>query len=107
MDDSRAPADDETPPALLGRWRLLRADATLDFAPGARMEFQSGGRLLYTFDVGGRRATVPLVYRVHGETLRTDNPAAPHLAVTRFEFGPGDVLILDFAGARALFVREI
>jgi hypothetical protein len=107
MHEGSTPRDDETPSALLGRWRLVRADATLDFAPGARMEFQPGGRLLYTFEVGGRLATAPLVYRVEGDALRTDNPAAPHLAVTRFEFGPGDVLILDFAGARALFVREL
>ncbi len=97
---------DEHAPALLGRWRLLRADATLDFAPGVSMDFRSGGRLLYGFDVGDRRETVRLIYRVDGNELHTDNPATTHEVSTHFAFGEGGVLILDFAGARAWFVRE-
>jgi len=59
-------------PALLGRWRLLRADAALDFAPGVSMEFQPGGRLLYAFDAGDRRQVLPLWYRVEGDQLHTE-----------------------------------
>ena len=92
---------------LLGRGRLLRADDVLDFAPGVRMDFRSGGRLLYGFDVGDRREIVSLLYRVEGDTLHTDNPATTHEVSTHFRIGEGDVLILDFAGARAWFVREL
>jgi hypothetical protein len=92
---------------LLGRWRLLRADSTLGFAAGVRMEFLPDGQLRYTIPVDGREMVVELIYRVEGDILRTDNPVAPHATATRFEFGPGDVLILDFAGARAWFVREL
>lgn len=92
--------------AILGRWRLLRAHHTLDFAPEAGMEFLDGGRLHYSFAVGDRRQVVDLVYRVEGDELRTDNPAATHETVVRWRIGAGDVLVLDFAGAEACFVRE-
>lgn len=93
--------------SLLGRWRLLRADPALEFAAGVRMEFLPDGRLLYTIPVANRDLVVELIYRVEGDTLRTDNPLAPHATATHVEFGPGDVLILDFAGQRAWFVREL
>jgi hypothetical protein len=92
---------------LLGRWRLFRADASLDFAPNVRMEFLAGGRLRYAFDAGENPQSLMLVYRVEGDTLFTDNPAASHAATSRFWFGPGDVLALDFAGAVAWFLREV
>ena len=104
---SESSLPDERADPLLGRWRLLRADSALDFAPGVRMDFRSGGRLLYGFDVGERREVVPLLYRVEGDVLHTDNPATTHEVSTHFLIGVGDVLILDFAGARAWFVREL
>ncbi len=91
---------------LLGTWQLLRADPTLDFAPGVRMQFLSDGQLLYHVDVGGRDQVISLVYRMNGEVLTTDNPAAPHSMSVRCVHGEGDVLILDFAGALAMLVRE-
>jgi len=103
------PADGGAPAApawLLGRWRLLRADPTLTFAPGVTMEFQPGGRLLYGIEVDGQTHMLALVYRADDDTLRTDNPAAPHAVSTRFTHGEGDALVFDFSGARAWFVRE-
>jgi hypothetical protein len=97
----------DDPGRLLGRWRLLRADANLDFAPNARMEFLTGGRLRYAFDAGDHRQVVMLVYRVDGDMLLTDNPASPHARSTRFRFGAGDSLVLEFAEATAWFVREL
>ena len=98
--------DDPAPAWLLGCWRLMQSDPTLDFGPGVRMEFQRGGHLRYTLAVDGRELVVPLIYRTTGDLLETDNPAAPHAMSTRFSLGAGDVLIFDFAGARAMFVRE-
>jgi hypothetical protein len=92
---------------LLGSWRLLRAEGSLDFAPDARLEFQAGGRLRYSFTAGGHETSMMLVYRIDGDLLLSDNPAAPHARSTRFAFGAGDVLVLDFAEARAWFVREL
>ena len=99
-------ADDPTPSWLLGSWRLMQSDPSLDFGPGVRMEFQGGGHLRYILSVDGRELVVPLVYRTTGDLLETDNPAAPHAMSTRFTLGAGDMLILDFAGAQAIFVRE-
>ena len=97
---------DPVPPWLLGRWRLMRSDPALDFGPGVRMEFLLGGHLRYILSIDGHELVVPLVYRTTGDLLETDNPAAPHAMSTRFSLGAGDMLILDFAGAHAIFVRE-
>ncbi|WP_310569451.1 hypothetical protein [Gemmatimonas sp.] len=92
---------------LLGIWRLMRADASLDFAPGVRMEFLLDGVLRYHVDVGGQDQSLDLVYRVDGEMLHTDNPAAPHSMSVRIEHGVGDILLLDFGGPKAMLVREV
>jgi hypothetical protein len=94
------------PQWLFGRWRLLRAEAALDFAPGVRMDFQEGGRLLYTIVVEGQSHVIRLIYRVCGDELRTDNPDHPHATSSRISLGEGGVLVVDFSGARAWFVRE-
>ena len=110
MSSRRAPGPRVTElpdPRLLGRWRLFRADPSLDFAPNVRMEFLSGGRLRYSFDTGDASQSLMLIYRVEGDMLFTDNPAAPHAISSRFWFGEGDVLGVDFAGAVAWFIREI
>ena len=100
------PLDASVPRWLFGRWRLLRAEASLDFAPGVSMDFRPGGRLRYTIVVEGSEHVIELVYRVDGDVLRTDNPAAPHATATRFGQGAGGVLEFDFAEGRAWFVRE-
>ena len=66
----------------------------------------AGDTLRYTITVEGQAHEVALVYCVEGDVLRTDNPAAPHATATRFWQGEGDVLVFDFAGPIALFVRE-
>jgi hypothetical protein len=71
------------------------------------MEFRPGGRLLYSFDVGDRRHEVRLVYRVEDDRLHTEYPGAAHDVEARFAFGAGEVLLFDFAGARAWFVKEL
>lgn len=98
----------ELPPrALIGRWRLLRADPALDFAPGVEMHFQTRDRLLYSFDVGDRRESMQLGYRVSGDEIRAEYPQAAHEVTTHFRFAAGGILVLDFAGAQAWFVREL
>ncbi|MBC7896681.1 MAG: hypothetical protein H7066_14790 [Cytophagaceae bacterium] len=101
--DERAPGV----PSLLGRWHLLRADRALDFAPGVTMEFRPGGRLLYAFEVGDQRQVLQLVYRVEDNVLHTEHPDTTHEVAAVFAFGPGDVLIFDFGGTNAWFIREL
>jgi hypothetical protein len=100
------PDAEDVPAWLYGRWRLLRSDPSLDFAPGVQMEFRKHGQLHYGITVDGYTQVIPLLYRVAGDVLLTDNPAAPHATSTHFSLGAGDVLIFDFAGAQAVFVRE-
>jgi hypothetical protein len=71
------------------------------------MEFLHGGRLRYAFDAGEHAQSLMLIYRVEGDVLFTDNPAAPHTMSSRFWFGPGDVLAIDFGGPIAWFIREL
>ncbi len=92
---------------LHGTWQLLRADPSLDFAPGVRMEFRVDGTLCYHVDVGGREQVIQLLYRIEGDLLRTDNPAAPHSMSVRIAHGSGDTLLLDFGGPQAILIREL
>lgn len=92
---------------LLGTWRLLRADAPLDFAPGVRMEFRRDGVLRYHVDVGGTDMVIELVYRVDGDVLHTENPSSPHSMSVHLTHGEADSLLFDFGGPQALLVREV
>lgn len=85
----------------------MRADPSLDFAPGVRMEFLDDGVLRYHVDVGGRDQVIALRWRLDGDMLTTDNPAAPHSMTVHVAHGEGDVLRLDFAGPQALLIREL
>lgn len=100
------PEPTDEPGPLLGSWRLLRAHPELDFAPEAGMEFREHGELLYSFAVGDRRQVVELRYHVRGDILSTTNPTAPHSMTVHFRLGAGDILVFDFGGAEACFVRE-
>lgn len=91
---------------LQGTWRLFRADPSLDFAPGVRMEFAAGGVLRYHIDVAGSDQVVDLLYRVDGNTLLTENVIAPHSTTVKFAREGEDVLALDFGGASAWLLRE-
>ncbi|MEP6832253.1 MAG: hypothetical protein ABJB74_02620 [Gemmatimonas sp.] len=91
---------------LLGTWRLYRADAALDFAPGVRMEFADAGVLRYHIDVGGTDQVVDLLYRVDGDTLHTENLVESHTMSVLFAREGEDVLALDFGGAFAWLMRE-
>ena len=70
-----------------------------------RPQARQAGVQLSTF-VDGHEHVVRLIYQVEGDTLRTDNPDHPHAVSTRFALGEGGVLVFDFSGARAWFVKE-
>lgn len=91
---------------LLGTWRLYRSDASLDFAPGVRMEFAGEGVLRYHIDVGGIDQVVDMFYRVDGDTLHAENVIEPHTVSVKFAREGEDVLALDFGGAFAWLMRE-
>ena len=91
---------------ITGRWRLLRADRSLDFAPEVEMDFREDGSLLYSLKLAeGGWHTFTLNFALEGDELRTETPGPGHVATAHVTFGAGDSLILDFAGAKAWFVR--
>ena len=92
---------------LLGAWRLLRAESALELQPGTRLDFRTGGQLLYTIEVGGQARTFVLVWRVVDDQLETANPVDGHAMTASVSIGEADVLVLDFTGPRAWFVREL
>lgn len=91
---------------LHGTWRLMRADGSLGFQPGTRMEFRPDGHLRYHVPVEGHTLAVDLVWRLEGDLLHTDVVGTPHARTVRVLQGAGDLLLLDFAGPRAMLVRE-
>ncbi|MFN8582070.1 MAG: hypothetical protein U0163_13995 [Gemmatimonadaceae bacterium] len=101
------PVDQPDPGRLLGGWRLAQADPGLALAPGTRLEFASGARLRYTVMIADRPHVVDLIYRVEGDHLHFAVPAAAHEQTAHVTFGPGDVLVFDFGGPRAIFIREL
>ena len=64
------------------------------------------GPWIVTPDEVGDPHDLDMKLRVNGDVLRTDNPAAPHATATRFWHGEAGVLVFDFAGPLAVFVRE-
>jgi len=91
---------------LHGTWRLMRADPALGFQPGTRMEFLPESRLRYHIPVDGQTVLVDLVWRLDGDLLHTDVVGSPNARTVRVLHGAGDLLLLDFAGPRAMLVRE-
>jgi hypothetical protein len=105
---SFAPDSASLPPDwLIGRWRLMHAAPALGFTPGTRMEFRPGGTLIYVIPIEQQEQAITLLYRVDGDVLRTENPAAPHATATPFHQGPAGTLVLDFADSPAVLVREV
>lgn len=102
-------ADDDPRPlmeALPGAWRLLRSDAGLEFAADARLSFNPDGTLDYGFTVEGTSQSIEMRWHAADDRLSTEVPGAGIARNLRARVGAGGVLILDFGGARAYFVRE-
>ncbi len=104
----RREGDDPRPLAdlLYGAWRLLRTDAELEFAADARLAFEPDGMLQYAFTVDGVIQMIEMRWHAAADRLSTEVPGAGITRNLRARVGAGGVLILDFGGARAYFVRE-
>ena len=89
---------------LLGRWKLLTADASLGLDPDAVMHFKTDGELVYIIPERERTSAIRLTYRVDGECLITNQPSAPREERTLFRLA-GDDLFLAYEGGSARFRR--
>ena len=93
------------PDALLGCWRLTRADAHLDLGDHARLEFREGNDLRCTFEEGGGVREIQLAYWLEGNTLVTDQASAPREQRLKLHLESPTMLRLDYGGALAWFER--
>lgn len=93
------------PDALLGCWRLVRADAHLDLGDHAWLEFREGNDLLCTFEEAGEPRELQLAYWLEGNTLVTDQASAPREQRLKLHLETPDRLRLDYGGALAWFER--
>lgn len=97
-----------TAESLLGDWQLLRCESPLEIQPGTRMEFRGGGALDYVIPVPQGMLRVPLRWQLTGGVLSTsarDEPSEPtRVGVSHGEAG---VLVFDFGGPRAFYVRAV
>jgi hypothetical protein len=69
------------------------------------MEFKPDGQLIYAIDAGGKWQIMRLTFRLDGSTIVTNQPSAPSEERTAFALEGNDKLILDYGGAKALFIR--
>jgi hypothetical protein len=90
---------------LIGSWQVLRCDKPLEIQPGTRMHFGHGQRLDYAIPTVDRMVTVTLRWWLEGEMLHTEHQDGSNPVQVRVSLGEGDVLMFDFDGPRAWFVR--
>ena len=90
--------------ALVGRWRLVRAEGPVNFV-GVTMDFRPDGSLEYSIELPDRRQIMNLTYSVSGDVIVSNQPSAPGEERTRFALGPDGRLELNHDGARSWYER--
>ena len=90
---------------LIGTWQLLRCEAPLEIQPGTRMHFAAEGSLVYSIPTLDRILTVELRWRLDASILHTTHLDGSNPVQVRVAVGDAEVLVIDFDGPRAWFVR--
>jgi hypothetical protein len=90
---------------IIGSWKLLEADPSLDLGENDEMYFSEDGDLLYAIDAGSKWQILKLTYTVENETLITDQPSSPDEQRTKFTIENENLLVLDYDGALAKYKR--
>ncbi len=91
---------------LPGPWQLLRHESPLELEPGTQMDFGPDGALEYRIPTATGPLRVALRWRLEGNTLHTMLADGGNPVQARVTMGQGDVLMVDFGGPRAWFVRS-
>jgi hypothetical protein len=94
-----------TPDVLPGTWQLLRCEAPLEIQPGTQMQFAAGGTLTYVIPTPSGAARVPMRWSVADGQLRTTLDDGTNPVTVSVALGEAEVLVFDFGGPRAFFVR--
>ncbi len=98
-------APDASASWLPGTWTVLRCEAPLEIEPGTRMQFGADGQLEYAIPTGEGVIRVSLCWTLSGGVLRTTLDDGSNAIEVGASLGEGDVLVFDFDGPRAWFVR--
>jgi hypothetical protein len=98
-------APDASASWLLGTWSILRAESPIEIQPGTEMQFAENGHLEYAVPTGEGMIRVSLRWALNGSMLRTTFDDGSNEVEVNASLGDGDVLVLDFGGPRAWYVR--
>ena len=90
---------------LIGTWQLLRSEAPVEIRPGTRMRFGRDGQLEYTIPAPEGVLRVTLRWTLADGVLRTAHDDGSNPVEVRAMLGVGDVLVFDFQGPHAWFIR--
>ena len=90
---------------LIGTWQLLRCEPPLEIQSGTRMQFGANDDLEYSIPAGDRLLHVTLKWRLDGAILHTVHEDGSNPVQVAIAHGDADVLMFDFGGPRAWFVR--
>lgn len=90
---------------LLGRWKLVKNEGTMETAESVTMTFTEDGKLVYVIHQKDSKQVMNLVFKVAGNHLVTNQPSQPREEKTKFSFDAEDNLILDYDGTKSWFTR--
>ena len=90
---------------LLGTWRLVKSDGSIDTGNGVTMTFTRDGKLAYVIHQDHSDQIMNLVFSVEGDRLVTNQPSSPRPESTNFSFDDAGQLVLDYGSTKAWFAR--
>jgi len=92
---------------LIGTWNSDETDGATQKALGkVTITFTEDGKLIYDIFEGDKQQRMIMVYKVHDDTIISDQPSHPQEQRTKYEIENGDTLILDFEGDKTVFNRS-
>lgn len=100
------PAPRLTTATLLGTWQLVRCDAPLEIQPGTQMQFAAERELTYVIPTAHGTFRTTLDWHFDNGTLHTRNADGSNAVAVGVTLGEAEILVFDFGGPRAFFVRS-
>jgi hypothetical protein len=90
---------------LLGTWRLVKSDGSIDTGNDVTMTFTRDGKLVYIIHHADSDQIMNLVFSVDDDCLVTNQPSSPRPDSTNFSFDDEGQLVLDNGGTKDWFAR--
>lgn len=91
---------------LVGLWGLDPSDAAARERMGdVKMELRADGSLTYLISEAGKKQVMLLRFRIDGDHIVTTQPSAPREERTRFSITDDGLLVLQYDGFSARYVR--